>query len=153
MVERKRREGEEEEEERGGGEKRKMGREGKEGVGTGSRSHLSWPRRVGANLGPHNLASLPLALLSTRRHGVGRCPSRARERKGRGRGGPEMCQPACARRLYDLGLGSLEDIGRPAFRPPLVPVTVGQLAGLNDPEQEPAEAKLVEDAWDTDSAS
>ena len=64
-----------------------------------------------------------------------------------------MCQPACARRLYDLGLGSLEDIGRPAFRPPLVPVTVGQLAGLNDPEQEPAEAKLVEDAWDTDSAS
>ena len=43
-----------------------------------------------------------------------------------------MCQPACSRRLFDLGCNTLEDIGPPAFRPPLVPVTVGELAGLAD---------------------
>jgi len=64
-----------------------------------------------------------------------------------------MCQPACARRLYDLGLGSLEEIGPPAFRPPLVPVTVGQLAGMDAPGGEPADAELVEDGWEADSAS
>jgi NADPH-dependent 2,4-dienoyl-CoA reductase/sulfur reductase-like enzyme len=52
-----------------------------------------------------------------------------------------MCQPACSRRLIDLGCNTLEEIGPPAFRPPLVPLTLGQLAG-NDEESDDLE--LVE---------
>ena len=40
-----------------------------------------------------------------------------------------MCQPAAARRLADLGSCPLEDSGPPTFRPPLMPVTLGALAG------------------------
>ncbi|MDP7276641.1 MAG: FAD-dependent oxidoreductase [Planctomycetaceae bacterium] len=40
-----------------------------------------------------------------------------------------MCQPAAARRLADLGSCPLERSGPPTFRPPLVPVTLGDLAG------------------------
>ena len=70
-----------------------------------------------------------------------------------------MCQPACARRLLDLGGNTLEEIGPPAFRPPLVPVTLGELSGLTGPDdsspsvQEPVEIELSEDAWEVDTDS
>ena len=56
-----------------------------------------------------------------------------------------MCQPACSRRLFDLGCNTPEEIGPPAFRPPLVPLTLGQLAGADgEPgDVEPAGAKPV----------
>ena len=40
-----------------------------------------------------------------------------------------MCQPACARRLVDLGYNTVQEVGPPAFRTPLVPVTLGELSG------------------------
>ena len=52
-----------------------------------------------------------------------------------------MCQPACSRRLIDLGCNTLEEIGPPAFRPPLVPLTLGQLAGDDEETDDP---ELVE---------
>ncbi len=60
-----------------------------------------------------------------------------------------MCQPACARRLVDIGCSTAEAVGRPAFRPPLVPVTVGQVAGIDATAPE----DLVDDAWETDDVS
>jgi len=55
-----------------------------------------------------------------------------------------MCQPACARRLVDLGCNTAQEVGPPAFRTPLVPVTLGELSGLeesNNPStQEPTGA-------------
>ena len=55
-----------------------------------------------------------------------------------------MCQPACARRLHDLGLNTLEQVGPPAFRQPLVPVTLGQLCGHSEHQPAPAPAGLAE---------
>jgi hypothetical protein len=55
-----------------------------------------------------------------------------------------MCQPACARRLHDLGINTLEQVGPPAFRQPLVPVTLGQLCGHSEHQPAPAPAGLAE---------
>ncbi|GIT28304.1 MAG: hypothetical protein Ct9H300mP1_03500 [Planctomycetaceae bacterium] len=58
-----------------------------------------------------------------------------------------MCQPACSRPgFFDLGCNTPEEIGPPAFPgPPLVPLTLGQLAGADgEPgDVEPAGAKPV----------
>jgi len=68
-----------------------------------------------------------------------------------------MCQPACARRLFDLGVNTLEDAGPPTFRPPLVPVTLGELSGLTGPDdsippdQVPVEPELAEGAREADT--
>jgi NADPH-dependent 2,4-dienoyl-CoA reductase/sulfur reductase-like enzyme len=43
-----------------------------------------------------------------------------------------MCQPACARRLVDLGCNTVQEVGPPAFRTPLVPVTLGELSGSTE---------------------
>ena len=40
-----------------------------------------------------------------------------------------MCQPAIAHRLAAIGQTTLDSAGPPSFRPPLTPVTLGDLAG------------------------